>query len=171
LPLTSFSKNVEKMNMISGQTELLRDLKVDRISIGNPAVIDVQSLDKTNEILVQALNPGFSDLRLWKDGVMKQFIVEVVDVNIGENLKHIELALSGIEGITIHSIGNQVMIEGDVYRQQDINKIAVIVESFENVVSLVSKPNLDLRNIVSIDVKFVEISKNAIKNIGINWAA
>lgn len=169
LPVMVLADSVEKMNMIAGQTELLRNITVDRISIGDPEVVEVEVLGDTREILVQALQPGFSDLRLWKDGVVKQFIVEVSPAQVGENLKYVQSALADIEGINIRGVGGRVLIEGNVYRDSDIARITAIAEAFPNVVPLMLKPNIDMQNIISMDVKFVEIRKNVLHNVGINW--
>ncbi len=169
-PLVVFADNTEKLNMIAGQTELLRNITVDRISIGDPNVVEVEVLGETQEILVQALAPGFTDLRFWKDGVAKRFLVEVGNVAIGENLKQVRSALVGVEGIQVRGVGNNVLIEGNVYRQQDFDRIAAIAKGFPNVLPLAVKSNIDMQNIISMDVKFVEIRKNVLHNIGINWA-
>jgi len=163
------AEEVEQLSMTSGQTELIRKLSVDRVSIGNPAVIDVQVLTDTNEVLIQALSPGLTDLRLWHRGVVKTIIIEVSNPVNAQNFDMVSSAISGIEGVTAKPMGERILIQGSIYNDGDAQKLQQIADAFGNVVIMADKNTIDMQNIVSMDVQFVEVRKNTIQNIGVNW--
>ncbi len=163
------AQDIEKLSMVSGQTELLRNISVDRISIGDPNVVDIEVLDESSELLIQALSPGFTDLRLWKDGVVKTLVINVGSPAANQNFEMVKMALSSVDGITIRPMGDSVLVDGTIYNDADLAKIILVAEAFDNILVLATKSTIDLQNIVALDVKFVEVRKNVLQSVGINW--
>ncbi len=74
-PLQSVRR--ENLDMFAGQVDVLGEVAVSRVAVGNGDIIDAEVL-RTGELLVMAQAPGSSSLRLWHDdGTQSDYNIRV----------------------------------------------------------------------------------------------
>ena len=71
----------ENLDLFAGQVEVLGEVDVSRVAVGNGAIVRAEVL-KTGELLVLAQAPGSSSVRLWhKDGSQSDYNVRVSETD------------------------------------------------------------------------------------------
>ena len=162
------------LEVIIGQTQVVRYPDIVKVSIGQPSIANVSRIG-ADEILVTGLIPGTTDLRLWdRSGTEVKYIIKVVRY-LESKAALIKNVLRGVEGINIKEAGGIIFIEGRALRKEDMKLIETLQEQLRDAVSSgtvvfrVSAPLVDLKAMVMLDVKVVEIRRNNLKNLGIQW--
>ncbi|PCI43032.1 MAG: hypothetical protein COB51_12095 [Moraxellaceae bacterium] len=166
------SPNIVKV--IVGQTQVVTYPNVVKASIGQATIANVSRIG-ADEILVTGLFPGTTDLRLWdRSGNEVMYLIKVIR-SWESTSKHIKSVLSNVEGIIAKEAGGIIFIEGRALRKEDMKLIESLQEQLREAVSAgtvvfrVSAPLVDLKAMVMLDVKVVEIRRNNLKNLGIQW--
>ena len=160
----------ETLEIIAGQTDILAFRGVRRVSIGDDDLLDVKVLADAGQILLIGKNPGVTDLRVWlRDGRQTSFVVQVLKQVPAKVLSQVEANLLGIEGVRARLAGDQVVIEGRSLREEDYERVKAIAEQY-GATNFVSPGGINLRGMVLLDVKVIEVRKSSLKDIGINWA-
>jgi pilus assembly protein CpaC len=165
------------VNIIEGQTRLMPYNGVIRVSIGHPDVANAQPTGP-NEILLTGLKAGVTDLRIWKsNGQQKRFLLKVVDNSWVQILEVANIVLADVEGVNAREENGIVFIEGRILREQDV----VIIEDMKKklgkevsggtVVFNVITPKVSLQAMIMLDVQVVEVRRDDLMNVGIEWAA
>jgi pilus assembly protein CpaC len=85
-------------------------------------------------------------------------------------MEQVKKHLADIEGVSIKLVGDQVVIEGTSLRKSDQLRVEAVSKQFPNVTSYVTDGGITLHGMIHMDVKVVEVKKNELKKIGIDWA-
>jgi len=161
----------EVLEIYVGQTEILSHRNVSRVSIGSGDLASVKVLHDAEQVLLIGKKVGLTDLRVWtRNKQQKHYLLRVLDQPPEVALEQIKMHLSGIEGVSIKMVGDQIVIEGSSLRKSDQLKVETVSKQFPNVTSYVTDGGITLRGMIHMDVKVVEVKKNELKRIGINWA-
>lgn len=162
------------VKVIIGQTQVVTYTNVTKASIGQATIANVSRIGD-HEILVTGLSPGTTDLRLWdRSGKEVKYLIKVVR-SWDDTAKLVRNVLSGVEGINTKEAGGIIFIEGRALRIEDMTLIDGLKEQLREAVSAgtvvfrVSAPLVDLKAMVMLDVKVVEVRRNNLKNLGIQW--
>ncbi|PCJ15533.1 MAG: hypothetical protein COB04_13030 [Gammaproteobacteria bacterium] len=162
------------IQIIAGQTQVVTFPNVVKASIGQDSIANVSRIG-TNEILLTGLGIGTTDLRLWnKSGKEVKYIIKVVRT-WDDTATLIENVLRNVEGIVAVESGNTIFIEGRALRQEDWSLIKSLEKQLKEatnagtVVFRVAAPLVDLKAMVMIDVKVIEVRRNNLKDLGIQW--
>ena len=162
------------IQIITGQTQVVTYTDVIKASIGQATIANVSRIG-TNEILVTGLAPGTTDLRLWsRSGEEIKYIIKIIR-SWEDTSTLIKNVLNGIEGISTKEAGGIIFIEGRALRKEDMTLIGGLQKQLRDainagtVVFRVSAPLVDLKAMVMLDVKVVEVRRNNLKNLGIEW--
>ena len=164
------------VTVVQGQTRLLAYPGVMRVSIGHPDIANAQATGP-DEILLTGLKSGVSDLRIWTDiGKQKRYLLRVVDNSWVQVLEIANIVLADVEGVNAREENGVVFIEGRVLREQDLaiiedmkKKLGPQITSGTVVFNIV-KPTVSLQAMVMMDVQVVEVRRNELNAIGIQWA-
>jgi len=161
----------EVLEIYVGQTEILSHRGVSRVSIGSGKLASVKVLRDAGQILIIGKKIGMTDLRVWKrGGAQKHYLLRILDQPPEIVLDQVKKHLADIEGVGIRLVGDQIIIEGASLRKSDQLKVEAVSKQFSNVTSYVTSGGITLRGMIYMDVKVVEVKKNELKRIGINWA-
>ncbi len=161
----------DTIELVAGQTDILSYRGVTRVSIGNGTLADVNVLDDADQILIIAKSPGITDLRIWTDnGEQFDYLLRIVDLPSEEILNQVRGHLDDVEGVQARLVGDRVIIEGQSLRASDLEKIRQVTELLPNVTSYVTAGGITVRSMIMMDVKVLEISRNNLKNIGVDYA-
>ena len=167
---------VDTITIVEGQTRLMKIPGVMRVSIGHPEVANAQATGP-DEVLLTGLGEGVTDVRIWKDnGVQMRYLLKVVDTSWVQILEIANIVLADVEGVNAREENGIVFIEGRILRDQDIPIIEDMKKKLKketnsgSVVFNVVRPNVSLQAMIMMDVQVVEVRRDDLKNIGLEWA-
>ncbi len=161
----------EVLEIYVGQTEILSHSNVSRVSIGSGDLASVKVLRDAEQILLIGKKVGLTDLRVWmRNKLQKHYLLRILDQPPEVAMEQVKKHLSDIEGVSIKLVGDQIVVEGSSLRKTDQLRVEAVSKQFPNVTSYVTDGGITLRSMIHMDVKVVEVKKNELKRIGINWA-
>jgi len=147
--------------LVVGEMKLIPTMGLERVSVGNPAVISVNVISQ-RELLVTALAEGQTALMTWEEGGRHQ--VKWIEVSANVNLPMKQLGdIIGEPDVKANIVGKNVILEGTVKTEADKIRAENIAASFgDKVVNLVEVLKPDQ---VMVKVRFVEIDKKSVKDL------
>ncbi|MCG8669820.1 MAG: pilus assembly protein N-terminal domain-containing protein [Pseudomonadales bacterium] len=168
-------KYANTISIVEGQTRLMKIPGVMRVSIGHPEVANAQATGP-DEVLLTGLSAGVTDVRVWKDnGSQTRYLLKVVDTSWVQILEIANIVLADVEGVNAREENGIVFIEGRILREQDITIIEDMKKKLQketkagSVVFNVVRPSVSLQAMIMLDVQVVEVRKDDLKNIGVEW--
>lgn len=142
--------------------------RIKTVTVGNESVIEAKLHKDGGKLVIFALRPGYSSLRI---GEADYDITVLGDV---ERLRHdIETLLLEIPGVEVLTSGDRVVVDGLVKRRDDFDRIQEIVESNnKDIYSLVILDERDIVRKAQLQLHFqvLEVNRNREHDIGIDWS-
>jgi pilus assembly protein CpaC len=143
---------------------------IARVSLTVPEVADAMVTAPT-ELLIHGKKPGTISLFVWdRAGGIKTY-----EVSVRRDLKLLTEQYSQLfagEDITVRGSGTDVVLSGTVSSKYVIDKAADVAAGFvdkkENVVNLLKQREGVASNQVMLRVRFAEVSRNALQELGVN---
>jgi pilus assembly protein CpaC len=145
-------------------------LRVDRpytkALIGNPDVADIVPVTPTS-VYVLGKKPGTTSLTLYGGNRL----IAVVDVVVGPDVLTLKRQLSDLlpgDRIAAHMSNDSVVLEGTVSSAVAADRAVQIAETYApgKVVNMLS---LGASQQVMLEVRFAEVKRSALTQIGVNW--
>lgn len=126
------------ITLIVGQAWTLPKDGVGQLAIGNPSIARAQISGDGKHIIVTGLRPGQTELTLW-DNEQKpmQHSLRIVGGERHAPAKELQDLLGPLENIRLRSVGEQIVVEGEVLRPEDYQRIEQIAAFYPNVRTLV----------------------------------
>jgi len=123
------------IKMQEGSTRQIKiPFSVEAIAIGDKQICQAQLIDQQTLVLIAGV-PGKTNIIASNSNTTKEITIIVQAVFSIKNLKTI---FRGIEGLKIKTVGQQVILEGCVFKQSDMDKIYTIVEKSPNILNWVT---------------------------------
>lgn len=167
----------DTITIVQGQTTLLPFPGVVRVSIGEEELANAQPAG-AGEILLTGLKAGVTDLRVWSEsGAQKRFLLKIIDNSWVRILEVANIVLADVEGVNAREDNGIVFIEGRILRDQDVGIVEDLKKKLEKevkagrVVFNVVMPNVNLQAMVMLDVQVVEVRKQELNKLGVQWDA
>jgi pilus assembly protein CpaC len=158
----------QSLTLSVGQAHVLNESHVKRIAVGNGKILQATALDE-KQILVIPEAPGQSTLHLWnKQGGEKVIVINVVPSDANRLLLEVSGMLGEGTGVSSRIVGDKVVLEGTQLSEATSSKVQEISKRYPSIVNLVSK--IGNERMIAIDVRMVEIRRDAMQNIGVKWA-
>ncbi len=163
------SQQSQVLTLAIGQAHVLNEPQVKRIAVGNGKVMQATALDD-RQILIIPEATGQSTLHLWtRQGLERVLLVQVVPSDA--NRVHAEV--SGLIGqdpnLKARVVGDKVVLEGSPSSESSSARVAEIAKRYPTVVNLVSRTATE--RMIAIDVRMVEIRRDAMQNVGVKWSS
>lgn len=157
----------QELSLIVGETHVLSEPALKRVAVGNGKIISARRLDP-DQILLLAQQQGSTTLHLWfRDGSQKRVFVRVSPGGNEELLRDVRRWLGKKSSIEVKSLGGKVIVEGRAKTVQEARKIKELAERSPLIVNLVQQAGVE--QMIAMEVRFLEVKKSALENIGINW--
>src|SRR5688500_9248285 len=160
------------VNLLVGRSTIL-DIggTIARVSLTVPDVADAMVTSPT-QLLIHGKSPGTISMFVWdRMGTIKTYEV-VVRRDLSALVEQVKSLFPG-EGITVAGSGKDVVLSGTVSGQYVIDKAGEVaggyVEKKENVVNLLKQQEGVASNQVMLRVRFAEVSRSAITELGASW--
>jgi pilus assembly protein CpaC len=157
------------VHLLVGRSTILDiGANIARVSLTVPEVADAM-VTSPSQLLIHGKQPGTISMFVWdKMGTIKTYEV-VVRRDLSSLVEQVKTLFPG-EPITIAGSGRDVIISGTVSSKYVIDKAADVaggyVEKKENVVNLLKQAEGVASNQVMLKVRFAEVSRNALQEIG-----
>jgi pilus assembly protein CpaC len=143
---------------------------IARVSLTVPDVADAM-VTAPQELLIHGKTPGTISLFVWdRAGGIKTY-----EVNVRRDLKVLAEQMTQLfagEAITVRGSGKDVVLSGTVSSKYVMDKAADVaagfVEKKENVVNLLKQQEGVSSNQVMLRVRFAEVSRNALQELGVS---
>lgn len=166
-PVTEVIAVHHQMQLYKGQVLVLPAHGVTRIAIGNGKIIGAKTIK--NQVVIMATGNGTTDLYMWfKDGQIQSYHIYVTGDDTGQTYQQVKTILGSIQGLNVDQEGGRVVLTGNLSPNESkrVNKIA---KTFPDVLNMVKSDSVGMRKMIYLDVQVVDFSKNALKNLGIQW--
>jgi len=140
---------------------------VSRISVGNPEVLEAQSLPRGDGILVVGKKEGETDLILWEKGIRTDYHVEVrrpAD-SAANDAKSFAAAFPGL---SVTEAGGSVIISGSVPSVRDRSLLEEYARSRPGMHLRLTVPE-EKRTLLLYDLKILEIGRGETAQLGVRW--
>jgi Flp pilus assembly secretin CpaC len=150
-----------------GEAHVLNEPGIRRIAVGNGKVIQATALDE-RQVLVLPEAPGQSTLVLWgRVGPERTYVFNVLAADTARLLAEIRAMVGHAGKVSARAVGDKVLIEGTEVSEELSTRIAEIARRYPQVINLL--PRIGLERMIAMDVKFVEIRRELLENIGVKW--
>jgi pilus assembly protein CpaC len=161
----------EQIYLLVGRSTIIRtDRPIVRVSLSTPEIADAM-VTAPRELLVHGKTPGTISLLVWNDFGR----ITAYEVAVRRDLSALEGQIRKQfpeEPITVASNGKDVVLSGVVSTKyvSDRAKLLAVgyVDKPENVVSLLRQQENIAPNQVLLNVRFAEVNRTALQELGIN---
>jgi pilus assembly protein CpaC len=170
-PAAETEASSSEVALLVGRSTLLTvGQPITRVSLTSPNVADAM-VTAPGQLLIHGKAPGTISMFVWdRAGGIKRYEV-IVRRDLSELLQQVKQLFPG-EPITVHSNGKDVVISGTVSSKYVIDKAAEVaagyVEKKEDVVNLLRQQEGIASNQVLLRVRFAEVSRSAMQELGVN---
>jgi pilus assembly protein CpaC len=163
--------NATSIDLLVGRSTILNvGATVTRVSLTVPDIADALVTTPT-QLLIHGKQPGIISMFVWdKSGAIRTY-----EVNVRRDLSALKEQVKQLfpgEGITVTGSGKDVVLSGVVSGQYVIDKAGDVatgfVEKKENVVNLLKQREGVASNQVLLRVRFAEVSRNALQELGVS---
>src|SRR5689334_16980321 len=160
------------VDLLVGRSTVLNvGAQIARVSLTVPDVADAM-VTAPGQLLIHGKSPGTISLFVWdKGGAIKTY-----EVNVRRDLTILVEQMKQLfpgEQITVAGSGKDVVISGTVTSKYVVEKAADVaggfVEKKENVVNLLQQQEGVASNQVMLRVRFAEVSRSALQELGATW--
>ena len=153
-----------------GKGQLIHlDHPVDSVFVADPDVADVQVKSPT---LIYIFGKAGGQTTLYAVGENDQVVLNL-GVRVGYDVGSIQEAIHKMaphSAVSVSSIDDSLVLQGTVYSVAEGDDIRRVVLHFlPDPKQLVNKMRVDAPNEVQLRVRVAEVSRNIIKELGINW--
>lgn len=134
LSMASICNANGKIELYQGEIKILKLTDIERIAIGDPAVVSYSILNN-DQVLLIAEGAGSSNIHVWfYDGRERDYTVRVTEnsSNIIARKNEVEKLLSDVNGLDINIVGDRIVITGDI-GFGDETKITTVQEAYQEV--------------------------------------
>lgn len=155
------------LNLSVGQAHVLEEPGVRRIVVGNGKIIQATALEG-RQVLIIPEAVGQSSLHLWgKSGIEKQWLVQVHSGEGQQALSDLRGLLSALDGISARIVGDKVIVDGQALTEEQARRVGELARRYPQIVDLSSR--VAIEKMIALDVKMVEVRREAMRNLGIKW--
>jgi pilus assembly protein CpaC len=152
-----------------GEAHVLNEPGVRRIAVGNGKVLQATALDD-RQVLVLPEAPGQTTLVLWgRTGAERSLVFNVLPADTARLLAEVRAMLGDARKVSARVVGDKIVVEGAEVSEEVSNRIAEVARRYPQVVNLL--PRVGQERMIAMDVKFIEIRRELLENIGVKWGA
>ena len=161
----------EEIELYAGQLKALPAVNPKRVSVSNPEIVEVQSV-ASDEVVIEPRVAGRATLSIRDDAGEHTYLLRVVNEGLAWAKKHAdsiiqELNLPGIS-TKINAEEGKILLMGEVNELNDkerlLSALSSLKEKFLDLVTIKEE-----RTLVQTDVQILEINRDNLKNLGIEY--
>jgi pilus assembly protein CpaC len=158
----------QQIDLPEGSSRNLRfDFKIPELLVDVPAVLQATPIS-ANEIIITGLRPGIAHVTVI-DPDKKRTIIAI---NVTIDVRPLELTLNRTfktSAIKVFPIKDGVMLCGTVSRADDVDNVIAVAKNYFPT-TVINQLNVDGAQTVAAQVRVYEVSRNKLRNLGVDWA-
>ncbi len=123
----------EQRNIIAGTVEILElTFQPGGVDIGDPKILKVQPIPGSTKLYIFPQEKGSTNIliRDLNNNVAKIINYNVRTTDLSERVRQMRQLLDNVEGITITSVGEKIIIDGDLIVPKDLDRIINVANAF-----------------------------------------
>lgn len=161
------------VSLYLGEVKVLNMRGVKRVAIGNGKVATATVVEE-RQIVLLGETPGMTSIHIWlRNGRDFSMAVNVTPASVGRSLSEIQSMLAGT-GVNAAQIGDRIVLSGEHATDETAKRVEGLKQAYPELIDQVP-PRPLTRKIhgekqIRLDVKLVEMKKNALDSLGIRWA-
>lgn len=160
--------NAKEIVMFVGEITTIPATRVQRIAIGNGALVSTKFIDDTQMLLI-AEGVGDTSLVLWSpQGEVQRYIIRVGSKDSLFAYRAAKDVLADISGIDIKPMGPQVAITGSASPPQ-ILRINSLASRFPQIIPMMKELDVEMKKMIYMKVQIIEAKKSFSEAIGMSW--
>ena len=157
--------------MVGRSTVIHMDRPITRVSLSTPDIADAM-VTTPYEVLVHGKTPGTISLLIWGDNGR----ITTYDVAVRRDLSALAVQVKSQypeENIKVAGNGRDVVLSGTVSTKYIMDRAVLLAAGYvdkpENVVNLMQQQSTAVTNQVLLRVRFAEVSRSAIQELGASF--
>jgi pilus assembly protein CpaC len=168
------NKPVLPLNLYAGQVRIVEQAGVQRVAIGNGDLLTA-TVVADRQIVLLGQKPGNTTLFVWlRDGRQMNYEITINAEHISKTSRDLHHLLAAEPGIKSEVVGDKIIIDGVYANEESAIRIKKITQAYPQILNLVrDRPEDNLvvpRPMIQLDVKVIEVRKQALDEIGIKWS-
>jgi hypothetical protein len=159
------ASNLEKsITLAAGEEKIIKIPNLKGISNPDDIIEDVV-LNDGESVILRAVSWGNTQILAW-DSDGKQITYKVT-VKVPKYVTELEGFLQALEGVKVSFLGKNIIVEGQLLRESDINRLEGILNTFPQVKNMVVK-DMPSREKIMLDAARAEIDNRTLEaeNLG-----
>lgn len=157
------------INMYAGDTRVLDVRPVERVAVGSGKLLQVEVIND-NQLLLIANNVGETVVHLWrKDGTEAWIKININVSDLSRVESDVRMLLKSLPEIEISRTRDHVVISGTGLSNRALAWVGKVQKLYPQVVAFVGGAPLEMRDMVQMDVRIMEIDSSTLSSLGINW--
>ncbi len=166
---SAVSASKETLRVSEGKSFVLNSNEtIKRVSVTNPQVAEAIVISPT-QVLIHGVKPGTVSFLIWnQDEQVRAFDLQVLAVPMNlEPLRTMIVKALPSQDIQVSQSGSSIVLTGNVDSREVIEQASAIARTAtDKVVNLLAAAAM--KQIVMLEVKFAEVDRNAIRQLGLN---
>lgn len=171
-PLPNQTRESQEVSIALGEPEVLALPGLERVAVGDAEVVSVKTMRTPTGLLLAGRRVGSTSLLVWQRGqdAPRRIKVRVRPESLEARADAIRLAL-GAHGessrLRLEVIGDRIVVSGSARDEHEATRISHFAKSDSAVLNMVETSGTE--EMLALEVRFLEIKRNALERIGINW--
>lgn len=151
-----------------GEVRVMDFPEVEQIASGNEDVVNHRALE-SGEFLLMGVGQGETSVHIWqKGGRRTEMWVSVNGTNVSSSLRLARSVSRNIPGLKARDFEGRIIFEGQISARH-AKTFELMLRHFPENVNMVTIREFDVKPLVRMDVKILEIRKRAMSQLGVNW--
>ena len=126
---------------------------LEQVSIGDPKVIDVKVITQGRQVLITALGRGTTDLITWDiQGKQTSTLIQVIVKDVRLIQSEVAGMLGRIEGVEVRQVGDRLVIDGEVFTLNDLDRIKKVAEVYPDDVTLLARMSPSVSRLIASEI-------------------
>ncbi|MFM1879970.1 MAG: Type pilus biosis and competence protein pilQ precursor [Pseudomonadota bacterium] len=164
-PLTNVSGDIV---LTLAEADLLRLPGLRRVVVGDGSMLSAQPLDDGSVLLI-GKKPGQTSILIWAEGLTGVRKTVVIQSPEADRLaREVRTALGRADTrVSVNPVGEQLVLSGQADSPEQAERLKSLVERNAKLVNLTQAEGNE--QMIAMEVRFLEVKKNALENLGIQW--
>lgn len=163
-------RGIKRLDVVVGSQKVITvPYDFGDISIGNSSTANITPMRGRREILVFGTRPGINSIIIFdtRGNRRDEYEIQVLSENLERTMKNIRNLLGDIEGLKYRIIGDKIVIEGEVFLEDEIRRVTAVAEKNPNIIQNVTLSPVTLRvlaNTIEKEIGRPEITARPLRN-------
>ena len=166
----SSSSGVKQLTLVVGSQKMLTvPYGFGDVSLANSNTVSITPFRDRREILLNGSRPGSNSLIIFdtRGNRRDEYEIQVLSENLNRTMNNVKGLLDDIEGLRFRIVGDKIVIEGEVFLEDEIRRVQTVAEKNANIMQMVTLSPVTQRIIASTIEKEIgrpDITARPLKN-------